>query len=318
MIEMRDVTGDATAFQRADPAIVADVRAGLSRPQKELSPKFFYDQRGSQLFEEITRLPEYYLTRTERALLPEVAPTLSAATLVELGAGNAEKTRILLDDMSARSLEAYVPVDVSATFLAQTATRLRAEYPGLSVMPLVADMTEGAPAPRALPRPVLYALLGSTIGNFTDEEAVALLRHVRAGMDHGDRLLLGADLVKDPAIIEAAYNDTRGITAEFNRNILRVVGRELNADFHPDLFAHWAFFNGVAGRIEMHLVATRDLCIAIPDIGRVFVRRGESIRTEISNKYDRPRLTRIMDAAGLRVAQWNTDPTGGYALVLGA
>ncbi|HSY84022.1 MAG TPA: L-histidine N(alpha)-methyltransferase [Gemmatimonadaceae bacterium] len=299
-------------LHRTDSGVIAEVWDGLHREPKELSPKYFYDQRGSQLFEEITRLPEYYLTRAERGLLHAVAPTLVATTLVELGAGNAEKTRILLDAMSG--LTTYVPVDVSATFLADTAEQLRAEYPRLRVSPIVADITHGAPAAPA--RPALYAFLGSTIGNFSDDDAVTLLSRIRARMKGGDRLLLGADLVKDHATLDAAYNDSRGVTAEFNRNILYVVGRELGVDFHPELFEHLAFYNAEAGRIEMHLMATRDLCISIPDAGSIYVRHGESIRTEISNKYDRRRLTAILGAAGLRVTMWNVDERHGYALVV--
>jgi L-histidine Nalpha-methyltransferase len=296
----------------ADPAIVADVWEGLNKEQKELSPKFFYDERGSQLFEEITRLPEYYLTRTERGLLKAVAPTLVAATLVELGAGNAEKTRILLDAMP--DLRAYVPVDVSADFLAHTTERLRAEYPRLRIVPVVADITDGGAG--ATVRTAPCAFLGSTIGNFTDREASDMLERIHQKMGAGDRLLLGADLVKDQVMIEAAYNDPRGITARFNRNILYVIGRELGVDFHPDQFEHLAFFNHEAGRIEMHLMATQDMCIQIPDAGSVFIQHGESIRTEISNKYDRRRLTNILGAAGLRVTMWNVDERHGYALVV--
>jgi L-histidine Nalpha-methyltransferase len=295
-----------------DLGVATEVWEGLNREPKEVSPKFFYDRRGSLLFEEITRLPEYYLTRTERGLLRAVAPTLVAATLVELGAGSADKTRILLDAMP--DLRAYVPVDVSADFLAETASRLRDEYPGLRVIPVVADITNEAPAAPA--RPALYAFLGSTIGNFADDEAASLLARIRRRMLPGDRLLLGADLVKDPAIIEAAYNDARRITAQFNRNILYVLGRALGVDFHPEVFEHLAFFNSEAGRIEMHLMATRDMCITIPDAGSVFIRHGESIRTEISNKYDRRRLTAILGAAGLRVTMWNMDERHGYALVV--
>jgi L-histidine Nalpha-methyltransferase len=292
--------------------VADEVWEGLHRAQKELSPKYFYDRRGSELFEEITRLPEYYLTRTERGLLKAVAPTLVAATLVELGAGSAEKTRILLDAMP--ELQAYVPVDVSAGFLEETAERLREEYPRLRVIPVVADITEDAPAAPA--RPALYAFLGSTIGNFTDAEASQMLSRIRRRMMPGDRLLLGADLVKDPVIIEAAYNDARGITAEFNRNILYVLGRDLGVDLHPEEYEHLAFFNHEAGRIEMHLMAARDMCIMIPDMGSVFIRHGESIRTEISNKYDRRRLTAILGAAGLRITMWNVDERHGYALVV--
>jgi L-histidine Nalpha-methyltransferase len=310
----------SAAIKRADPAMVAEVREGLLRAQKEISPKYFYDHRGSVLFEEITRLPEYYLTRTERALLARVAPALAAslrpASLVELGAGSAEKTRILLDALRTDSL-VYVPVDVSAVFLDETAARLRAEYPGLRVAPVVADLSDYV-APRGVPHPMLTAFLGSTIGNFEDEAAVALLRRVRAGMRGEDRLLLGADLVKDVATIEAAYNDRQGVTAAFNRNMLRVLNHELGASFDPDAFEHWAFYNAAAGRIEMHLVADADQCVDIPGVGTIPVRRGETIRTEISNKYDRPRLTRMLRSAGLEIQGWETDDAGGYALVVAA
>jgi L-histidine Nalpha-methyltransferase len=310
----------STAVKRADPAMLAEVREGLLRAQKEISPKYFYDHRGSVLFEEITRLPEYYLTRTERALLARVAPALAAslrpASLVELGAGSAEKTRILLDALRTDSL-VYVPVDVSAAFLDETAARLRAEYPGLRVVPVVADLSDYV-APRGVPHPTLTAFLGSTIGNFDDEAAVALLQRVRAGMRGEDRLLLGADLVKDVSTIEAAYNDRQGVTAAFNRNMLRVLNHELGASFDPDAFEHWAFYNAAAGRIEMHLVADADQCVDIPGVGTIPVRRGETIRTEISNKYDRPRLTRMLRSAGLDTLGWETDDACGYALVVAA
>lgn len=321
---MRDAS--SAAPRQAEAAMLADVRLGLAKPQKELPPKYFYDQRGSQLFEEITRLPEYYLTRTERALLARAMPAFAAAarpaTLVELGAGSADKTRIVLDAMRAErpgdSL-VYVPVDVSAAFLAETADRVRAAYPGLGVIPVVADITDDAGAlraPRGVPRPVMVAFLGSTIGNLEDDEAVRLMRRVRAGMRGSDRLLLGADLRKDPAVIEAAYNDAQGVTAEFNRNMLRVLDRELGATFDPHAFAHRAFFDAEAGRIEMHLISMADQCVSIPGIGSVFFPRGDSIRTEISNKYDRARLTGILAAADLEIARWETDAAQGYALVL--
>lgn len=321
---MRDASNAVP--RQAEAAMLADVRLGLAKPQKELPPKYFYDQRGSQLFEEITRLPEYYLTRTERALLARAMPAFAAAarpaTLVELGAGSADKTRIVLDAMRAErpgdSL-VYVPVDVSAAFLAETADRVRAAYPGLGVIPVVADITDDAGAlraPRGVPRPVMVAFLGSTIGNLEDDEAVRLMRRVRAGMRGSDRLLLGADLRKDPAVIEAAYNDAQGVTAEFNRNMLRVLDRELGATFDPHAFAHRAFFDAEAGRIEMHLISMADQCVSIPGIGSVFFPRGDSIRTEISNKYDRARLTGILAAADLEIARWETDAAQGYALVL--
>jgi L-histidine N-alpha-methyltransferase len=302
--------------------MLADVRAGLARAQKELPPKFFYDQRGSELFEEITRLPEYYPTRTERALLEQWAPALIAEleprTLMELGAGSAEKSRILLSAMRAAGEPAtYVPVDVSASFLERTAATLRAEYPGMTVIPVVADITQRLGRLRDVPRPALVAFLGSTIGNFGEREAVALLRRVRAVMRAGDHFLLGVDLRKDVAVIEAAYNDAAGITAEFNRNVLRVLNRELGADFDPEAFAHRAFYEPTAHRVEMHLVSTRDQVVTIPGVGRVPFRAGESIRTEISCKYDRPTVERLFAEAGLALVRWIPDPKAWFALAVG-
>jgi len=311
--------------------MLADVRAGLLNvedgAQRELPPKYFYDHRGSLLFEQITRLPEYYLTRVERALLTARAPDLMAAlrpgALVELGAGSAEKTRIILDAMRHVRLDAvYVPVDVSAAFLDETARRLRMEYVGLRVIPVVADISDHLGLPRAtarmLPSPVLYAFLGSTIGNFHDDAAARLLGDVRSGMTGEDRLLLGADLVKDVAIIEAAYNDSEGVTAQFNRNMLRVLNHELGANFDVDGFAHQAFFDRKAGRIEMHLIAIRPQVVGIPGAGSLVLRAGESIRTEISNKYDRPRISKILADAGFQIAAWETDDAHQYALVVAA
>ncbi|HEX7239411.1 MAG TPA: L-histidine N(alpha)-methyltransferase [Longimicrobiaceae bacterium] len=307
----------------APAAMLADLREGLSRPQKELPPKYFYDVRGSELFEEITRLPEYYLTRTERALLerwmPVWAASLRPRSLVELGAGSAVKTRIVLDAMRATGeARSYVPVDVSADFLAATAEALRGEYPGLEVVPAVADISEAFELPRGLPGPTLHAFLGSTLGNFAPEGAAALLRQVRAAMAPGDRFLLGVDLRKDPARVEAAYNDARGVTAEFNRNMLRVLNREAGADFDPEAFEHRAFYNREEHRIEMHLVSSRPQTVSVPGIGPVRLVEGESIRTEISCKHDRGSVTALLGAAGLEVAEWETDAEGLYALVLGA
>jgi len=309
--------------------MLAEVRAGLVREQKELPPKYFYDHRGSRLFEEITRLPEYYLTRAERALLaawaPRLATRLRPRTLVELGAGSAEKTRLLLDAMldAARadgSCGAYVPIDVSAEFLAETAARLRAEYPGLRVTPAVADIGERLELPRHVARPVLFAFLGSTIGNFAPGEAAALLRRVRAEMRPSacDRLLVGVDLRKDMRVVEAAYNDAQGVTAEFNRNMLRVLNRELGAGFDPALFAHRAFYAEREHRIEMHLVAERAHEVDVPGIGAVPFRAGESIRTEISCKYDRPSVAALLAGAGLALEQWIADDASTFALVVAA
>jgi L-histidine N-alpha-methyltransferase len=301
--------------------MLADVRAGLSLPQKELSPKYFYDRRGSQLFEDITRLPEYYLTRAERALLERWMPsrleTLQSAALVELGAGSAEKTRIVLDAMvAAGSGRVYVPVDVSAEFLAETAEALREEYPTLGIVPALADIAEDFDLPEILPHPVLYAFLGSTIGNFDPPSAVRLLARVARAMSSGDRFLLGADLKKDIARIEAAYNDAQGVTAEFNLNVLRVLNREVDASFDLDAFSHLAFYNREHDRIEMHLVSAREQDVCIPAIGLVHFRAGETIRTEISCKYDRERIAAMFAAAGLRIDEWCSDADATHALVL--
>lgn len=325
----------AAALHRADPALLAEVRAGLCATQKKLPPKYFYDRRGSELFEQITRLPEYYLTRVERGILaawmPSLLVQLGTRTLVELGAGSAEKTRIILDAMLDATFDAttdatraagragvYVPIDVSAVFLRSTAERIGALYPGLTVIPAVADITTELNVPRAVPEPVLYAFLGSTIGNFHPAAAVRLLRRVHAHLGASGRFLMGADLRKDIGVIEAAYNDSRGVTAEFNRNVLRVLNRELGADFEPSAFEHLAFYNASAHRMEMHLVSTRAQAVAIPGIGMVPFAQGERIRTEISCKYDREMIERLFADAGLRVDDWRTDPDEQFAVILGA
>ncbi|MFN2398568.1 MAG: L-histidine N(alpha)-methyltransferase [Gemmatimonadaceae bacterium] len=316
------MTSPSRADQHADNArMTAEVREGLFQSQKELPSKYFYDRRGSELFEEITRLPEYYLTRAERSLLerwmPSIVAEMGTRTLVELGAGSAEKTRILLDAMRAAGTgEIYVPIDVSVAFVAEAAARLRRQYPSLRVVPAVADISESLPLPRALAHPTLFAFLGSTIGNFDRQAAVRLLRRVRSAMQHGDRFLMGADLKKDPARIEAAYNDSRGVTADFNRNMLRVLNREMGATFDPESFEHRAFYEPDLNRVEMHLVSRMDQQVAIPRVGAVDFRAGESIRTEISCKYDRESVEELFEAAGLKLEAWKTDREGLFALAL--
>jgi L-histidine N-alpha-methyltransferase len=299
----------------ADPAVLAEVRAGMSAAQKELPSKYFYDQRGSELFEEITRLPEYYLTRAEAALLARWMPAWTAAlrpaALVELGAGSAEKTRLILDALPADAC--YVPVDVSAEFLEATAERVQAAYPRMEVRPAAADFTRPFALP-ALPAPVLHAFLGSTLGNFAPDDAAALLRATRSRMGTRDRFLLGVDLRKDPARIEAAYDDAAGVTAEFNRNMLRVLNAVAGADFDVDAFAHRAFYNRAEHRIEMHLVPDAPQTVHVPGAGTWTVAAGESIRTEISCKHDRASVDALFAAAGLRVERWADD--GDFAIVL--
>jgi L-histidine N-alpha-methyltransferase len=301
--------------------ILAEVRDGLSRPQRELSPKYFYDQRGSQLFEEITRLPEYYLTRAEREILVarvgEIVSITDARTLVELGAGSAAKTRILLAAMRSHALGVtYIPVDVSEEFLRQTGRALQRELPSLIVEPVVSDISVSLDLPPRLREPVLFAFLGSTIGNFHDAEAVNLLRRVRAHMRQHDWFLLGTDLRKDRDTIEAAYNDRAGVTAEFNRNMLRVLNAELGADFVPERWAHRSFYNDEEHRIEMHLVSMGAQTVRIAGMRDVSFADGESIRTELSHKYDRDAVDALAAAAGLVVTHWFVDTEQRFALSL--
>lgn len=300
----------------------AEVRDGLLADPPRLPSKYFYDDRGSRLFEEITTLPEYYLTRAERAVLRDRVPSwiasIRARSLVELGAGSAAKTRIILDAMARAEVgDLYVPIDVSGPFLERTAERLRRTYPRLEVRPVVADISAGFDVPADRPRPTLFAFLGSTIGNFSSPAAAALLRRVRRAMAAGDRFLLGVDLRKSRDRLEAAYNDARGITAEFNRNILRVLNRELGADFDPESFEHRAFYSAERHRIEMHLVSAKDQEVTIPGAGRFRFREGESIRTEISRKYDRASVAELFAGAGLELDDWATDPDALFALALG-
>lgn len=302
-----------------------EILDGLAGPEKRIPTRYHYDARGSRLFEEITELDEYYLTRTERALLEawmsSLVGELGPATLVELGAGSAEKSRIILDAMVEKGCaRAYVPVDVSAAFLAESAATLRAEYPGLEVVPQVADITGPLVLRADLPHPRWIAFLGSTLGNFDEAEAVALLGRVAGRLEDGDRFLLGVDLRPGPAKsaerVEAAYNDARGITAEFSLNILAVLNDTFGSDFDLDAFEHHSTYNPHTGRIETSLESTRDQTVRFPGGEVVTVARGERIRTEISSKYDRPTIDGLFEAAGLSVDRWIEDDEGLYALVL--
>jgi L-histidine N-alpha-methyltransferase len=312
--------------RRADLADeLREVLEGLAGPEKRIPSKYHYDARGSRLFEDITELDEYYLTRTERALLeawmPPLVEVLRPATLVELGAGSAEKSRIILDAMvESGCAGAYVPVDVSAAFLAETAETLRTEYPGLEVVPEVADITGPLRLPAGLPHPRWIAFLGSTLGNFDEAEAVALLARIAERLGDGDRFLLGVDLRPGPRKsverVEAAYNDARGVTAEFSRNILAVLNDTFGSDFDPGAFEHRSSYNPEKGRIETSLESTREQTIRFPGGQAVEVTQGERIRTEISSKYDRPTVEGLFAAAGLAVDRWLQDEEGLYALVL--
>jgi L-histidine N-alpha-methyltransferase len=300
--------------------MVRDIREGLTGTPKQLSSKYFYDARGSELFEEITQLPEYYLTRAERSLLelkiPGIVASVRPCSLIELGAGSATKTHIILDAMrESGCAECYVPIDVSKDFLEATALQLESEYPDTRITPVVSDITE----PFGLPQvasPTLVVFLGSTIGNFPRDQAVQLLSHVAGAMGPSDRFLLGADLVKDPEIINRAYNDSQGVTAAFNLNLLERLNREIDADFPVKDFEHRAFYSGEHRRIEMHLVARKPLTVVIPNVGEIDFAEGESIRTELSYKYDRASLEDILTAAGLSMEKWMPADDASFALAL--
>jgi L-histidine N-alpha-methyltransferase len=319
---LSDIVGGTPPYtvRRSRQQMVRDVRQGLTGSPKQLSPKYFYDERGSELFEEITQLPEYYLTRAERQLLKqriaEIIRQVRPCSLVELGAGSATKTRIILDEMRANGCaQCYVPVDVSKDFLEATAVQLRADYPDVEIKPVVSDITEPFELP-PLASPTLVAFLGSTIGNFPREQAIRLLSHIAGAMAPADRFLLGADLIKDGEVINRAYNDSRGVTAAFNLNVLERLNRELDADFPIDSYAHRAFYSSEHHRVEMHLIATRAHKVMIPEIGEISFQKDETIRTELSYKYDRPILEDILTAAGLRLEDWLPADDGSFALAL--
>lgn len=301
-----------------DAALRADVLHGLTRQPKTLPPKWFYDARGSELFEEITRLPEYYPTRAEREILidraAEIAAASGARTLVELGSGSSEKTRHLLDALA--DLHSYVPVDVSESALRGAADALLKERPELSVHALIADFTAELSLPDT-PGPRLVAFLGGTIGNLLPAERAAFLSSVRSMLSPGDALLLGTDLVKDEKVLVAAYDDAAGVTAAFNRNVLSVVDRELGADFAPDDFEHVARWNPHQEWIEMRLRARRALTVKIPELDLLVpFEDGEEVRTEVSAKFRKDGVRDELAAAGLRLSQWWTDSAGRFALSL--
>lgn len=307
-------------------AALREVIADLQLPRKRISSKFHYDARGSELFEEITRLDEYYPTRVERGLLDAWMPALVAelrpASLIELGAGNAEKSRVILDAMSAAgSARAYVPIDVSRDFLHETAARLRIEYPGLAVHPIVADITSPVPLPPDLPAPAWIAFLGSTLGNFDEEGTLDLLGRLRRRLRSEDRLLLGIDLRPGPhktaERIELAYNDAAGVTARFSLNVLDVLNRTFGSDFDATAFRHRSRYDGAAGRIETDLVSLHDQVVRFPDGTVVELSENEPIRTEISAKYDRTTVDDVFGRSGLVVDRWIEDERAYYALVLG-
>lgn len=297
-----------------------DVLDGLHRPTKELPPKHFYDAEGSRLFEAICDLPEYYPTRVERSILAAHAERLVARTgvveLVELGSGVPTKTRLLLDAMAAAdALERYVPFDVSETVVRASAEQLVEEYDGLRVHGIIGDYERHLDAVPERDGNRMVVFLGGTLGNFLPGARRRFLRSIARQLGPDDRLLLGTDLVKDPRVLEAAYDDSQGVTAAFNRNVLTVVNRELDADFDPAAFEHVAFYDRQHEWIEMRLRAERPQVVNIRGLDLVvhFAHR-EEMRTEISAKFTRARLTADLDAAGLGLEEFLTDDDGRFAL----
>jgi len=298
--------------------LAEDVRTGLRATPKSLPPKYFYDARGSELFEEITRLPEYYLTRAESEILEAVTDRLvdrlRPGELVELGSGSSRKTRLLLEAMHRhRSGHRYAPLDVSEDALAGAADALSSSYPWLEFEGFVGDFTADLPrVPRHGRR--LLAFLGSTIGNLGPADRAALLGGVAGALATGDRFLLGVDLVKDRAVLEAAYDDAAGVTAEFNRNVLRVLNRELRAGIPLEAFEHVAFYDAKRARIEMRLRARRALTVRFPTLElEVGFAAGEELRTEISCKFTRPLVKRELAAAHLHLESWHEDSAHRFA-----
>ena len=305
------------AHARASPSERAAIAAGLQGAAASISPKYFYDQRGSELFEDITGLPEYYPTRTEHALLRQHGGDIARAAgtggvVIEPGAGSCEKARLLCRRLRASH---FVGVDISEDFLHGAVARLRAALPGLDARAVGGDITAGVQLPPDIPRErrlVFYP--GSSIGNFDPPQALRLLRHMHALALDGGGLLIGIDLPKDVAVLEAAYDDAAGVTAEFNRNVLAHVNRLIGSDFDPRQWRHRAFFNAAASRIEMHLEAMGPQRVRWPGGGRDFA-ACERIHTENSYKYPLPAFTALLREAGFGETRHWTDPRGWYALV---
>jgi L-histidine N-alpha-methyltransferase len=303
-------------------SLAEDVLDGLTRPFKELPPKHFYDARGAELFDQICDLPEYYQTRAERAILEQSAEELASLTgaveLVELGSGTAAKTRVLLDALQANgTLHRYVPVDVTEQMVRDCAEELTREYPGLRVHGVIGDFERHLDRVPPAAGPRIVAFLGGTIGNFPPGSRRRVLRQIGRLLGPDDHLLMGTDLVKDPEVLEAAYDDAQGVTAEFNRNVLRVLNRELQADFDPDDFDHVALFDRENEWIEMRLRARREHTTLVRDLDLpVHFDAGEELRTEISAKFTPVRLKADLSAADLELVRWLTDPEELFALTL--
>jgi len=301
-----------------------DIVQGLSQPQKRLPSKYFYDAHGSWLFEQICSLPEYYLTRTELGILEQAAPEIMAffaeeagGDLVELGSGSHRKIKMLLDAADGFGLERmrYVPVDISESALQEASAELLDLFPDLHLLGIIADFTRHLEV--LPPRRKLLTFLGSTLGNFSSSERLRFLKEVAGVMKPEDRLVLGLDMLKPAEIIEAAYNDSQGVTSEFNKNMLRHINRSFNADFKIADFEHRAVFVAEKQRVEMHLRARRQTAAWIADLDvSISCRPGETIRTEICQKFSRAEADRDFHQVGLMATRWFTDPKGWFSLVM--
>lgn len=299
-----------------------EIIQGLLSKQKHISSKFFYNKKGSKLFENITKLPEYYPTRTEKSILKKFAPELmkhvKKMDVVELGSGDCSKIKILLNSIQSEDLAdmIYIPVDISQSAIQESSEELLKSFPELSINGLVLDFIHQIDLIPDNNRR-LFCFLGSTIGNFTEEAAHEFLNKLSLNMNYGDTLLMGVDLVKPIKILNEAYNDSRNITADFNKNILSVVNKLIKADFNEDDFEHKAFFNEEKSRIEMHLIAQRDLIITTPYVQRkITLKKGENIHTENSYKYSLDKIYKLEKTTGLTIKEIHTDENNWFALVL--
>lgn len=299
-----------------DSTLLRDVIDGLSKQQKELPSKYFYDQKGSELFEQICNVTEYYPTDCEIEIMESYAEEMSVvigsdAQLIELGSGSSRKIRLLLNHLKNPAM--YVPVDISTEFLNQTADVLRQDYPDLIIKPVAVDYTEPFDIPSAdnIKKRVVY-FPGSTIGNFTREKAKNFLDDLASSLTAGDGLLIGVDLKKDQTVLEAAYNDSKGVTAAFNKNLLKRINRELDSNFDLDAFEHHAFYNSDKGRVEMHLVSQKAQTVSIVDKSFEFS-KGETIHTENSNKYTLQEFRELASDSFISQKTW-TDSRGYFSV----
>jgi len=308
-------------IHESDKEIISEILAGLSATQKYISSRFFYDDTGSALFEEITRLPEYYLTRTERSILVEAAPrimnSLAIKNLIELGSGDSSKISILLDEIPGHRIGdiTYTPVDISKTSILKSAGILSMKYPGIRIHGILADFMKNF---KEIPCDgnKLICFFGSTFGNLTRTEEIPFLLNLRSWMNPGDQLLIGFDMVKDINILEKAYNDGQGITAAFNKNMLSIVNRYAKTNFDPDQFDHCSFYNMADARIEMHLKALANIEVTSPYLdGKICFKEGETIHSENSYKYDSEYIHELARSTGLRIKDIYTDMNQWFSLV---